>query len=245
MRTMLSIETFCSVLSTPLKDLLKPCIMFQMVEYKRNQVEEAISAVLEPRSPEPGPQLLTRIKRLLETDRALGRVRSSADPERANYAFYRADPPGSGVEVWFSAYEAFSLLNGLRLMGHGWPQSFAVSVMRRVRPELEKQHARVLNQDPKWLFDQEAIRRNARAGDMAFDNQDPVLLTIVSKPGAVQNDETEPFACAVCRGPEEAHRFLWKAGKGVGAGTMFDLVGLAHRLANALSRTTPSQRGRS
>ena len=134
-----------------------------MLKFKRNQIEEAISHMLEPRSPEPTSELRTRLKRLLETDRALGRDTSSADPKDAHYAFYSAEAPGSGVEVWFSGYEAFALLNGLLLMKHGWPQSFAVAVLRRVRPELEKQHERILAQDPKSLFDQEAILRNARA----------------------------------------------------------------------------------
>ena len=107
--------------------------MVSMPEYKRNQVEEAISGVLEPNSPEPTSELRTRLKRLLETDRALGRASRSSDPERANYAFYSAEAPGSGVEVWFSDYEAFALLNGLRLMAHGWPQGLAVSILRRLR----------------------------------------------------------------------------------------------------------------
>jgi len=216
-----------------------------MSEFKRNQVEEAISGVLEPRSTGPTAELRTRLKRLLETDRALGRVPRSADRERTNYAFYSAEAPGSGVEVWFSEYEAFALLNGLRLMGHGWPQSFAVSVMRRVRPKLEKEHARILKQDAHELFDQVAIRRDAKAGDMAFDVADPVLLTIVSKSGAVQNKETEPNACEICRGPGEAMKFFWKAGGGTGAGSMFELAAVAHRLMHVLSGTEPSRRGRS
>lgn len=216
-----------------------------MLEYKRNQVEEAISAVLEPRSPEPTSDLRTRLKRLLETDRALGRAPRSSDLALANYAFYSADPPGSGVEVWFSEYEAFALLNGLQLMRHGWPQGFAVSVMRRVRPELEKQYARILKQDAKLLFDQEAIRRNAQAGDMAFDNTDPVLLTIVSKSGAAPNDQGEPHACEICRGPQEAMNFAWRArGNGAGALTMFELVGVAYGLSKSLARTEPRRRGR-
>jgi hypothetical protein len=217
---------------------------FPMPKYKRNQVEEAISRVLEPRSREPTAALRTRLKRLLETDRALGLVPRSADPEQANFAFYSDEAPGSGVEVWFSDYEAFALLNGLRLMGHGWPQSFAVSVMRRVRRELEKEHAHILNQDPGKLFDQDAIRRAAKEGDMAFDVTDPVLLTIVSKSGATQSEEAQPKACAICRGPGEAMKFFWKVGGGIGAGTMFELAGVAHRLADALSRTEPSRRGR-
>jgi hypothetical protein len=119
-----------------------------MLGYKRNQIEAAISGVLEPRSPEPTTELRTRLKRLLETDRALGRAPRSNDPARAHYAFYSADSPGSGVEVWFSAYEAFALLNGLRLMAHGWPQGFAVSVMRRARAELEKEPLVSLNRIP-------------------------------------------------------------------------------------------------
>jgi hypothetical protein len=220
-------------------------MQFQMLQYKRNQIEEAISGVLEPRSPEPTSELRTRLKRLLETDRALGRVPRCADPERANFAFYGAEAPGSGVEVWFSEYEAFALLNGLRLMGHGWPQGFAVSVMRRVRSELEKQHARILKQDPKWLFDQEAIRRNAKEGDLAFDNADPVLLTIVSKSGAAPNEQGEPHRCGICRGPNEAMKFVWQAHAGAGAWTMFELVNVAHRLSKELARTEPRRRGRS
>src|SRR5271154_860793 len=194
-----------------------------MLEFKRNQVEEAISGVLEPQLEQPSPQLRTRLKRLLETDRALGRVPRSSDPERARYAFYSMNAPGSGVEVWFSEYEAFALLNGLRLMAHGWPQGVTVALMRRVRSELEQQHARILKQDPKFLFDEEVIRRNAKEGDMAFDNIDPVLLTIVSSAGTLPNDQGGLRACGIHRGAPDAMQFAWKAGGGTGALTMFDV----------------------
>ena len=42
--------------------------------------------------------------------------------------------------------------------------------MRRVRPELQSQHARILKQDANLLFDQEAVRGKAQAGDFALDN---------------------------------------------------------------------------
>jgi hypothetical protein len=213
-----------------------------MAGYKRNQLEEAISAVLEPRSQEPTSELRTRLKRLLETDRVLGRSPRSADPERANYAFYSADAPGSGVEVWFSEYEAFALLNGLGLMQHGWPQGFAVSVMRRVRPDLEKEHARILSQDPKVLFDSEAIRQNAQEGDMALDNVDPVFLTIVSKAGRAPNEQGEPLGCAIFRGIDKALAFIRK--ERALAWTMFELATLAHRLSAKLAKTEPRRRGR-
>ena len=58
--------------------------------------------------------------------------------ERANFAFYSLDAPGRGGENWFSDYDAFALLIGLQLMRHGWTQGFAVAVLRRVKPELER-----------------------------------------------------------------------------------------------------------
>jgi hypothetical protein len=39
-----------------------------MVEYKRNQVEAAISHLVEPKSPQPSQGLRTKLKRLLEAD---------------------------------------------------------------------------------------------------------------------------------------------------------------------------------
>jgi hypothetical protein len=63
-------------------------------------------------------------------------------------------------------------------MGHGWPQGFAVAIMRRVRPDLEREHARILRQGP---FDPEAIRAAARPRVISADNTDPVYLTLASK----------------------------------------------------------------
>jgi hypothetical protein len=214
-----------------------------MLAFKRNQVEEAISGVLEPHSEKPTSELRTRLKRLLDTDRALGRSPRSTDAEAANYAFYSDEAAGSGVEVWFSGYETFALLTGLRLMGHGWPQSFAVSVMRRVRPQLEKEHARILKQDVKKLFDQDEIRRNARPGNMALDNTDPVFLTIFSRQDSSNNRNVE---CSVRRGVKDAWDFVREKNDKLGAGavTMFELATTAHHLSQELARTEPRRRGR-
>jgi hypothetical protein len=212
-----------------------------MLRYKRNQVEEAISHLLEPNSARPTQELRTKLKRLLETDRALPR---SAERDGVNFAFFSADPPGKGVENRFSMYEAFALLNGMRLMGHGWPQGLAVSVMRQVRSELEEQHSRILLHDPKWLFDQETIRKNARAGDQAFDNQDPVLLTVVSDSRSLSGPEGALFECKICKGPWEAHEFFQEVSRGGGALTTFELTTLAHRLMWELAKTEPRIRGR-
>jgi hypothetical protein len=55
--------------------------------------------------------------------------------------------------------------------------NFAVSIMRRVRVDLEREHARILKQDPRKLFDWERIRATAREGDIGVDNTDPVFLS--------------------------------------------------------------------
>ena len=78
---------------------------------------------------------------------------------------------------------------------------------------------------------------------MAFDVTEPVLLTIVCRSGSIRGEETEPQAYAICRGPEDAMRFFAESGGG-GTVTMFELVSVAHRLANALRRTEPQRRGR-
>ena len=207
-----------------------------MERFKRNQVEQAISRTTEEHAANLSSELRTRLKRLLDTDRNLGRRPRSANPEDANYAFYSSDAPGKGVEVWFSDYEAFALLTGLRLLQHGWPQSFAVATLRRIRPELERHHARIQKQDPKELFDQKRIRENARPGDLYVDNTDPVFLAIVS------GRDRAPLTGAICRGMKEVFEFTGKVS--AQSWTLLELVTPAHVLRRELSKAQPRKRGR-
>jgi hypothetical protein len=177
------------------------------MSYKRSQLEAAITRLFNPGSNEPASELRTRIKRLLELDRNLGRNRRSQDADKRSFAFFSEEAPGTGSDISFSEYEAFALLNALSIMEHGWPQSFAVSIMRRVRPDLTKEHARILRQDPKKLFDWEAIRAKARPGDFVVDNTDPVFLTVVSKGPRARNETKIVPECAVCRGLEAVDKF--------------------------------------
>ena len=214
-----------------------------MSEYKRNQIEESLSRLLEPEAKKPSADLLTRTKRLLELDRRLGQGRRSPDRERSNYAFYSAPPRGSGVEVWFSAYESFALFTALRLMAHGWPQGVAVVIMRRVRKTLEPEHSRVLKQDPKLLFDEEELRRRARPGGFAIGNTDPVFLTVVSQSGDSLKRRGLQLQSSVARGTDEAIRWASEATRQGGGYAMFELVNSAHLLAAELNRTEPRRRG--
>jgi len=204
--------------------------------FKRNQIEEAIARVFEG-SARPSSETRTRLKRLLETDRGLGRSKRSADPERANFAFYSMDAPGRGVEIWFSNYEAFALLIGLQLMRHGWPQGFAVGVLRRVRPELEIQHARILTLDPADLFNQQLIFERARPGDLAVGSTAPVFLVIQS-----HEDRSGPSSSALCCGQEDLMRLIRaKVGQ---TSTIFELTKSIHALSYALATSKPRKRGR-
>ena len=208
--------------------------------FKRNQVEEAIAIVLEPGLAKPSSEMRTRLKRLLETDRSLGRSKRSADPERANFAFHSMDAPGRGLENWFTGYEAFALLTGLRLMRDGWPQGLAVAALRRVKPDLERHHARILRQDATMLFNEVQIRQHAKSGDLAVSNTDPVFLVINSKD---QEDRLASNPAAICRGQAELMGFI----KGWGPGqtwTVMELGTSIHALSLALAKTVPRKRGR-
>jgi hypothetical protein len=208
--------------------------------FKLNQVVEAIALVFEPGSAKPSSEMRTRLKRLLETDRGLGRNKRSADPECANFAFHSMDMPGRGVENWFSHYEAFALVTGLRLMRHGWPQGFVVAVLRRVRPELEKHHARILRQAPAILLDEQLIRRRAKPGDFVVGNTDPVFLAICTTNRDVRSGS---IPVALCKGQPQLMAFILSHGSG--QTFMVDELGdSAHALLSALAKTRPRKRGR-
>ena len=208
--------------------------------FKRNQVEEAITRVLEPGSGRPSLKLRTRLKRLLETDRALGRNKRAADPQSAHFAFYSKDPPGRGAENWFSDYEVFALLTGLRLMRHGWPQGYAVAVLRRVKPELENHHARILKQSQAVLFDDRLIHQQAKAGSLGLANTDPVFLVINSRD---ERDPSESHPAAVCRGERQLMQFI-KSHEIGQTWTIFEFVNIVYALSSALATTKPRKRGR-
>jgi hypothetical protein len=211
------------------------------MSYKRNQIEEAIARIFDPNCRKPPSEVRTRIKRLLELDRSRGRKLRSNDPEGGNFAFFSEEAPGTGADISFSEYEAFALLNGLRIMNHGWPQSFAILLIRRIRRDLETEHARILRQDPGKLFDWEAIRARARPGDLAVSNTDPVFLTIVSKADRADEGQTAPIA-AVCRGVSKVGEFSRTLG--ATSVTLFEVATLAHKLHQELMKTEPRRRGR-
>jgi hypothetical protein len=212
------------------------------MSFKRNQIEEAFARIVVPDCDQIPSELRTRIKRLLELDRSIGRKPWSKNAEEATFAFYSQEAPGTGGVIAFSEYEAFALLNALTIMEHGWPQAFAVSIMRRVRLDLEREHARILRQRPDKLFNQDAIRAAAREGDIGVDNTDPVFIVLASKAQRKPGEGPTAPLSAVCHGLAKVFEFS----RGVGASsvTMLELVTLAHGLHQALMKTEPRRRGR-
>lgn len=213
-----------------------------MKTFKRNQVEEAISVLSGEGANKPSAALRTRIKRLLDTDRNLGRNARSKNPAENQYAFYSEDAPGKGVEISFSEYEAFAVHLGLRLLAHGWPQTFVVSVLRKERAALEFQHRRILKQKFDELFDEKKILEKAAPGALAFDNADPVFLLIVSPTMSMQ-DNLLHLSTAVRRGEQAAGQF--RRQQNAVSTSFFELATPARALNDALLQSEPRKRGRS
>jgi hypothetical protein len=102
---------------------------------------------------------------------------------------------------------------------------------------MEREHRRILQQDPAVLFDKEAIRKQARPGAVVVHNTDPVFLRI-ALPADI--DQTSPDV-EIYRGGDE----LYAARKDVaGSWVFFELVSAAHALQNLLAKTEPKKRGR-
>jgi hypothetical protein len=218
-------------------------IVYRTVErFKRNQVEAAIFRTLGAEDARAA-ELKLRLHRLLVTDRRLGRSKRGRDGGHSRYAFYSQEPPGSGVEVMFSGYEAFALLAAVMLLEHGIPQATVVSILRQVRTDLEAAHAQRLKMDPKVLFDPHAVRKMVNPGMIATDNIAPVFLAFVRISGSEVDGEVRE-AITVCRGHEALAAFVKKHSvPGLGA-TFFEFVGLMWKLADNLAQTRPVKRGR-
>ena len=211
------------------------------MRYKRNQVEEAIAQAIGEKGAKPSSALLTRMKRLMNLDRLQGRNRRSNRPEQANFAFYTDEAPGKGVEVEFTDYEAFALQTSLRLLHHGWPQTFAVETLRGLRPEMEPEHTRILRMDPAKLFNEEAILKNAKEGAFAIDNTNPSFLVIASL-GPPDSRGNQVISSSVCESEQKVGEFV--RDKAARSWTMFELVTPAHTLRQKLSEIQPRKRGR-
>jgi hypothetical protein len=114
--------------------------------YRRSQVEWSIARTVDDtdrRSSGPSAALALDIKRLLDTDRRCEVARTSGNPERKRYAFLPRELPGKGTEVEFSEEDAACLLMAVKLLRGGLPQLTTVRMVRRIRPAIAQELARV------------------------------------------------------------------------------------------------------
>jgi hypothetical protein len=206
-----------------------------MKSFKRNQIEEAISRAINGR-PLPAPTLRIKIKRLLDLDRA----KQPRSASVAKYAFYTSEKPGKGMESYFSEYEAFALLMGVRLLDHGLPQGFVVAILRSARSKLETCHSEIMRMDPKKLF---VSKRDQvpSPGDLVVSNVRPAYLLIVSDQIGESPTE-EPYPCVFLN---HADAFRFQLGKPGRSCSWFELVSPAWVLRQNLEHSKPRPRGRS
>jgi hypothetical protein len=216
---------------------------YPSMRYKRNQVEQAIFRTLGAQHARVD-ELKFRLKRLLVTDRRLGRDANSEEEGDRQYAFYSQEPAGSGIEVMFSGYEAFAQLAAIMLLEHGLPQGAVVRVMRQARRRLEAARVESLKKDPSTLFDQQAILAQARPGMLAVNNTDPIFLAFVRLTDSTAGDQTGSGDVAVCRGFPELGAFSKKHSEPGTGITVFELVGLIHTMGGNLRQVRPAKRGR-
>ena len=209
-----------------------------MTLYKRNQLEDAIVRTLGA-SDAPARDLKLKIKRLLLTDRRLGRGKRP-DGRGERYAFYSAKPQGTGTEVMFTGYEVFAVMAAVIVLEHGIPQAKVVGILQEVRSDFEAAHRDTLQMDPKVLFDPQAVRK--LPGLIFVDNIAPVFLAFVKLD--IGRRRVHAFI-SVCRGHDELEKFLKEHSVPGSGATHFEFARLIHTLATNLSQTRPIKRGRS
>ncbi len=122
--------------------------------FKRGQVEWALWRffTLGKRTSDKPPQKFrTRIKRLLELDRA---GTGSADA----YAFLDSDPEGQGVDAEYTPLNAFCLCLAMDMLDAGYKQAEVVFLLQHIRRQLAPQFRRIQASPP-------AIRQKVAAAD--------------------------------------------------------------------------------
>jgi hypothetical protein len=220
--------------------------------FKRDQVEQAIaiaSGINPQHEPKRFDALRIELKRLLDRDRRQEQETPRGRPVRR--AFHGEGPPGRGIDVLYSGYEAFALLIALRLMRGGLTQARAVDFLRDLRAPLAGFHYETLRQDPHDLrpdVDPGDLENLIRIGALIREPEDLAHLTALAGEHAeafdVSSPEKKPVSGNICRSLDDlCHRLRWASHEGH-ALIVVELVNAAHQLAHHLKRIEPRPRGR-
>jgi hypothetical protein len=203
------------------------------MQFKRNQLEEAISRTVGERSAKPSSALKARLKRLLDVDRNI--ENDSTNLKRSLFAFYHKEPGGKGSEISFSVADACALLMGIRMLEHGWPQKFVVSGLRLIRSELARRHEEILERP----IGQRKLEL-PQVGEINFAHPDTDFLLVVSDSGS-RNKSTDPYLRLF---DNQIQAFAFQMEKAGRSCSWLSLEGPARTLNEHLLKSEPRRRGR-
>lgn len=127
--------------------------------FQRGQVDHALWALFSPDRSAPPPTFLGRIRKLLDIDRAKIVLAGTNVADPAPHAFHDVGLPGQGIEMQFSAFDAFCLAIGLDLLELGFKQAEIVFLLRHIRDDLAITFGEILLNPPAGRMRQEFDNR--------------------------------------------------------------------------------------
>lgn len=220
--------------------------------YKRDQVERAIAIASHIGSPDRDARfapLRIELKRLLDRDRKQESETPRGRPARR--AFHSAPPPGRGIDVMYTGYEAYALLIAMRLLRSGLTQARAVAFMSALRAPLAGFHYETLRESSaKLRSDVDATERPNLVRDGVLVDDPTKMAYLVALAGEraeafdAPSSAERPVSGNICRSLDDlVHRMRWASHEGH-ALIVIELVNAAHQLAYHLDRIPPRSRGR-
>jgi hypothetical protein len=219
--------------------------------FTRGQIEWAIAQATgrtQVLSDEPRRDLKMKVKRLLDLDRKKGIDAAKAWPEFRRFAFLEGGLPGKGFAISYTRFDAFALLLGLHLLDANVPQMAVIRLLRRIRPELQRDYERILRLSPQALAGTKAnLEQKIKAGQIVKDSGQMVFLVLPSGAGAdllyrrAQDDRIELANIAPATELVNVLAFLTRVSPPV---LVFELINPAHQLAWWLERAPLIRRGR-
>ena len=99
--------------------------------------------------------------------------------------FSRGALPGKGFAISYTPYDAFALLLGLHLLDSNVPQMAVIRLLRLIRPELEREHERILRLSPKRLAQSKhGLESRIKEGLLVEDPRKMIFLVLPTGAGA-------------------------------------------------------------
>jgi hypothetical protein len=211
--------------------------------FQRDQVERAIAATtgrISNAQNRPDASLKADLKRLINLDRSLG-IKTRKGP-LSRYAFFEGPPPGSGFNVTYTFERAFALLLAERLLRCGLTQLRAVTRLRTIRGELDKQVRQILERPRRQAHPQlsDEQRQHLRTLRTVAGDPKAMLFLMTSGSPAADLEIYEPRFCSYPETNQELSRMA-----GLREPTIvIELVDLVLDLQFNLARAPAVRRGR-